>query len=70
MDGNQGEKDCEPKVNELWRHFSSELEARTSPNAASDQLARIAVEDRWMESSRNEELADLRRHFEPLKIAE
>ena len=36
----------------------------------SDQLAQMTVEDRWREKSRHEDLADLRKHSQPLKIAE
>lgn len=59
-----------PKVKELYRSFSFELEARMSTDASSDQLARIIVEDRKREDRREDELAELRQHFEPLDIAE
>ena len=60
----------QPKVKELYRAFSFELEAKMSSDAPSDQLARIVVEDRKIEDHLNEELAQLRTHFEPLKLAE
>ena len=41
-----------------------------SSDAPSDQLARLVVEDRKREDRMNEELAELREHFEPWKIAE
>lgn len=70
MNEDPDEKSYEPRIKELYRAFSFELEARMSPDAPSDQLARIVVEDRRIEDHMNEELAELRKHFEPLKLAE
>lgn len=58
-----------PRVKELYRAFSFELEATMSPDSPSDQLARIVVDDRKIEDRMNEELAELRRQFEPLNLA-
>ncbi len=70
MSEDPDEKSYHPRAKELYRSFSFELEARMSPDSPSDQLARIVVEDRKREDHENEELAELRKHFEPLKIAE
>ena len=70
MDGRLDDQNYEPRVRDLYRAFSFELEARVSPDAPSDQLARIVVEDRIREDQRNEELTELRKHFEPLRVAE
>ena len=64
------EKSYQSRAKELYRSFSFELEARMSPDAPSDQLARIVVEDRKREDHNQEELAKLRKHFEPWKMAE
>ena len=64
------EKSYHPRAKELYRSFSFELEARMSPDAPSDQLARILVEARKREDSIDEVLAELRKHFEPWKISE
>ena len=70
MDEDPDEENYDPRVKDLYRAFSFELEARMSPDAPSDQLARIVVEDRIKEDQKNEELAELRKHFEPLRVAE
>ena len=70
MNEDPDEERYHPRAKELYRSFSFELEARMSPDAPSDQLARIVVEDRKREDHENEELAELRKHFEPLRIAE
>lgn len=70
MNEDSDEQSYQPRIKELYRAFSFELEARMSPDAPSDQLARIVVEDRKREDHMNEELAELRKHFEPLKLAE
>ncbi len=70
MNEDPDEKRYPPRAKELYRSFSFELEARMSPDAPSDQLARIVVEDRKRDDHENEELAELRKNFEPLKIAE
>ena len=70
MDGDLDEKNYEPRIKDLYRAFSFELEARMSPDEPSDQLARIVVEDRMREDQKKEDLAELRKHFEPLRIAE
>lgn len=41
-----------------------------SPDAPSDQLARIMVENRKREDCRDEKLTELRKSFEPSKITE
>ena len=70
MDKGSDEEIYQARAEELYRSFSFELEARMSPDAPSDQLARIVVEDRKREDHEVEELAELRRHFEPWKVAE
>ena len=70
MDGGLDEQNNDPRVKDLYRAFSFELEARMSPDAPSDQLARIVVEDRIREDQKIAELAELRKHFEPLRVAE
>ena len=70
MDNGSDEEIYQARAKELYRSFSFELEARMSPDAPSDQLARIVVEDRKREDHEAKELAELRRHFEPWEIAE
>lgn len=70
MNDDPDEKCYHPRAKELYRSFSFELEARMSPDAPSDQLARIVVEDRKRGDHIDEELAELRKHFEPWTIAE
>ena len=41
-----------------------------SPDSPSDHLARIVVEDRKREDHVNQELANLRRQFEPSELPE
>ena len=70
MDKVSDEEIYQARAKDLYRGFIFELEARMSPDAPSDQLARIVVEDRKIEDHKAEELAELRRHFEPWEIAE
>lgn len=70
MDGDTDEQRYHPRAKELYRSFSFELEARMSPDAPSDQLARIMVENRKREDCRDEKLTELRKSFEPSKITD
>ena len=59
-----------PDTKQLYRSFSFEVESRISPDAPSDQLARLVVEDVKKEDQREREMFEARKYFEPWSISE